>query len=182
MDFYAILGLPPPSSNSPPSPQLLKDAYRRALLTNHPDKATDSVDATSKPSIDEITLAFRTLSSPVLRAAHDRELSLRKEHHSNHRAGGEAFHTGLESVDLDDLTFDDPKSIWYRGCRCGQSRGYILEESQLEEAADAGETEVFVGCRGCSLWLKVSFAVAEEEEKVQEDTNLRNSAKPAKPG
>lgn len=166
MNFYAVLSLPVPSPTVPlPSPQTLKEAYRRALLTHHPDKSTSAKPETrSKPRIDEISLAYRTLSSPLLRAEHDRELRLRKSDQDsvNGPTGIEVFHTGLDTVDLDDLDYDDSSETWYRACRCGQGRGFVVDEAQLEKAVGRGESDVLVGCRGCSLWLKVLFGIVEE--------------------
>lgn len=43
-----------------------------------------------------------------------------------------------------------------------EPRGYVFGEGDLEEAADFGE--VMVGCLDCSLWLRVHFAVMEEDD------------------
>jgi diphthamide biosynthesis protein 4 len=39
-----------------------------------------------------------------------------------------------------------------------------VREEDLEDAGEEGE--VVVGCRGCSLWLRVLFGVVEEEDGV----------------
>lgn len=169
MNFYAVLGLPSPTPNTPPpSPQILKDAYRRALLIYHPDKSTTYAQDKERPTVDEIVLAYETLSSPLLRASHDRELLFRKAQDVPGREHDHASHPGLETEDLDDLEYDEAVTVWYRSCRCGQERGYILGEMQLEKAADAGQDEVFIGCSGCSLWLKVSFAIAEGDKEPKD--------------
>lgn len=95
------------------------------------------------------------------------------------------FGTGLEMVDLDDMEMivegegegqsDEEgggggESVWMRGCRCGDARGFVVREAELEAAAaeaeagsdmrtPVGEGEVVVGCSGCSLWIRVVFAV-----------------------
>jgi diphthamide biosynthesis protein 4 len=175
MNFYAILNLPSPSlSTPPPSPQTIKDAYRRALLTHHPDKS--SPHSVAKPTIDEITLAYRTLSDHLLRAAHDKEIRLRPPQNPSQRGDERVFHTGLDTVDLDDLSYDDDVRVWYRACRCGQERGFVVDEEQLEKAAERHEGEVLVGCRGCSLWLRVLFAVVDEgttEQNGHEDNDSK---------
>ncbi len=66
-----------------------------------------------------------------------------------------------ENVDLDDLEYDESAESWSRSCRCGNPRGYLFGETDLEEAADYGE--LMVGCSDCSLWLRVHFAVVEDE-------------------
>lgn len=176
MDYYHVLGLSEPNvTQEPVSTHALRQAYRRALLTHHPDKAgvveetvqdpssvrPSSAHApttgASKPTIDEITTAYQKLSDPKARAEHDRELRLRPQAEQGER---QKFRTGLDTVDLDDLIYEDSIKGWYRACRCGQEKGYFVTEQQLEEVADLGE--IVVGCRGCSLWLKVLFSVATE--------------------
>lgn len=170
---YEVLGLPASSSSSGAlTPQLLKAAYRRALLLHHPDKEAASHKGRFQRekgvgcfTVDQITEAYSVISTPKLRAEYDRELALRPRH------GGagtgqqqDIFRTGVEAVDLDDLEFDDGESLWYRNCRCGDERGFLIREEDLEEAADEGE--LHVGCRGCSLWLKVLFGVVDEEAQA----------------
>lgn len=50
---------------------------------------------------------------------------------------------------------------WTRSCRCGAEQGFRILESELEEAEGRGESEVLVGCEGCSLWVRVGFDVEE---------------------
>ncbi|KAK7522121.1 uncharacterized protein IWZ02DRAFT_123728 [Phyllosticta citriasiana] len=199
---YRILSLPSPrqTASRPPSTADIKAAYRRALLTHHPDKAgglsgnyTDTSGSSARRSntggstapafsVDDITLAYKTLSSPTERAAHDRALRL-----SNNNGGGsgsgkggddaetdaeEQFRLGLEVWDLDELAWDEAQGLWWRGCRCGEERGFVVHEGDLERAlesvsgpAGGGAGEVLVGCCGCSLWVRVGFAVEEEEEE-----------------
>ncbi|BCS21066.1 diphthamide biosynthesis protein 4 [Aspergillus puulaauensis] len=187
-DFYEILNLPfPGPSTAPFSKQQLKTAYHKALLKYHPDKApsasaiakeqitTPLPSADNEPSrtgnkpitVDEITTAYKTLSDATLRAEYDRALRLdRSRLAGREKNGGAVFHTGLEVVDLEDLAYDedsDPEGgdIWYRGCRCGDERGFLVSERDLEREAEHGE--IVVGCRGCSLWMKVLFAVQDDD-------------------
>ncbi|GME28397.1 uncharacterized protein LTHEOB_11993 [Neofusicoccum parvum] len=198
---YRILSLPAPftanasspsstSATQPHAPAAIKAAYRRALLTHHPDKSPAATPARLPPAqqktaaasqndgaqttttsssytVDDITTAYKTLLDPAARAAHDRALRLR----GNNRGGGDAdadadaeeeWRLGLEAVDLDDLAFDEAAGgTWWRGCRCGEERGFVVDEEALERAGEVGE--VLVGCVGCSLWIRVGFAVAEED-------------------
>lgn len=226
---YRILSLPSPrqsasasASRPPPSPADIKAAYRRALLTHHPDKAggalngivgdTDAGSTCSSSgsgsgsarkgsararapapafSVDDITLAYKTLSSPAGRAAHDRTLRLSNNNNNNNnnyngdakgggddddaetRAGEQAqFRLGLEVWDLDELAWDEAQGVWWRGCRCGEERAFVVREGDLERALEsvsgAGAGEVLVGCCGCSLWVRVGFAVEEEEEEEEQ--------------
>ncbi|RDL34559.1 uncharacterized protein BP5553_07687 [Venustampulla echinocandica] len=166
-NYYEILGLPKDFQHESDIPtQTLRSAYRRALLQNHPDKtplAKPSVNTKgSVYTIDQIAEAFNVLSIPRARAEYNKELKLQN---GSTNIGGvqgrQAFHTGVETLDLDDLEADEAQGIWYRSCRCGDGRGFLVTEDDLEEAADDGE--LHVGCRGCSLWLKVLFGVIEDD-------------------
>jgi DnaJ-class molecular chaperone len=157
---------------------LLKRAYHRALLQNHPDKATSSAALDGKPppqasySIDQITAAFNVLSSPRRRREYDTAARLATGRTSNRgdaEAGG--FQTGVENVDLDDLAFDEAIQSWYRPCRCGNERGYHFNEDDLVEVGEEGE--LMVGCLDCSLWLRVHFTVVEDEEDDNHLQDLR---------
>jgi diphthamide biosynthesis protein 4 len=171
---YETLGLPRAlCATSDLSAHHLKAAYRRALLQHHPDKIRVSTfsqntgnvteRAIRKPAytIDQISEAYATLSDPKSRAEHDRDLALGgRTEESGKQGQTEVSHTGLEIVDLDDLAYDETEVTWYRSCRCGDERGFLIREADLEEASDLGE--LHVGCKGCSLWLKVLFGVVEE--------------------
>ncbi|KAL2124656.1 hypothetical protein VTJ04DRAFT_1021 [Mycothermus thermophilus] len=196
--YYQILSLSPStlssSSSSEPEEQLIRRAYRRALLAHHPDKAkpnhplsniggTTQGNETPLYTIDQITTAYATLSRPSLRQAYDLALLQHQQQTSSFQGiGRENFQTGIEIVDLDDLQTTtitvgsgEEETRWYRACRCGNPRGYEFGEADLEEAADVGE--LMVGCADCSLWLRVQFAVIEEEEEdmEMEDVNTEDN-------
>ena len=166
--YYEILQTSPTSLDSQKHPaQALKKAYHRALLIHHPDKRKQPTRAPPTPSItiDQISLAYAVLSSPSRRAEYDRLLLLstqRSSSTSGKQPVDSLFQTGIENADLDDLAFDAERGEWYRGCRCGNPRAYRFAEPDLEEAADYGE--VMVGCQDCSLWLRVHFAVVEDDD------------------
>ncbi|CRG90138.1 hypothetical protein PISL3812_07180 [Talaromyces islandicus] len=192
---YQILNIPFSDTAPILSTQQIKNAYHKALLKHHPDKATNTRGTKPSPlassssstacdgayTIDEITNAYKILADPELRAEYDRELRLQRKNQAAGGGGGgdglDVFHTGLEVVDLEELDCSDslPEPTngsrgeedsdmlyWFRGCRCGDEKGFIVTEDELEAEAQHGE--IVVGCRGCSLWIKVLFAVAAEEE------------------
>lgn len=157
LNYYEILDVQGKLDTSQLSPQELKAAYRSALLRHHPDK-NDPINSKVSITVDDIALAFKTLSEPKLKAEYDRWLA------SNHAesVGGAVYrphHTGLETVDLDDLDFNLETGSWSRGCRCGDTSGFIVTEADLERNVEDGE--LIIGCKGCSLWLRVLFSVEE---------------------
>jgi diphthamide biosynthesis protein 4 len=151
-DYYAILSLTTRKNDPTLSPSEVKTAYKRALLTHHPDKTKT---ATNPITIDAIALSYQILSSPSLKSAYDLALLTSKPSDEE-----KVFRTGLETVDLDDLSFDEGREVWSRGCRCGDEGGFVVTEGELEDGEEEGE--VIVGCRGCSLWLRVLFGVEED--------------------
>lgn len=161
--YYQILQLP---QNGKPIDSIeLKLAYRRALLLHHPDKNYPSSPTTSNTaakasdhgySVDQITEAFKTLSSAIDKADYDRRLSrdtrrLNTVPQANH-------HPGVETYDLEELSYDEKMSTWSHRCRCGDERGYIVTESDLEKESENGE--IYVGCKGCSLSSRILFDTA----------------------
>lgn len=166
---YELLNLPHPTLTSlPPSQQAIKTAYRLALLTHHPDKSSSQIPAknqSSTPTIDAIKTAYITLFTPSLRTEYDRALLL---HATLKSTGQKSGYTGSEILDLDDLVLDEERGVWYLGCRCGESRGYVVTERDLEREEGAEGREIVVGCCGCSLWIRVGFGVVEEEEEGKE--------------
>ncbi|KAI9664944.1 MAG: hypothetical protein M1821_006392 [Bathelium mastoideum] len=165
-ELYSILGLSS-SLNTHHDSQIIKNAYRKALLAHHPDKATPGSHSASgetrldvRPTIDDITLAYKILSNPRSRTEYDRQIALQSST-TLQRQEQEVFHSGLETVDLDDLEYDEAINVWTRGCRCEQEQAFIVTEQELEKEAESGE--LYVGCKGCSLWLRVLFAANAEE-------------------
>ncbi|KIW94711.1 uncharacterized protein Z519_04688 [Cladophialophora bantiana CBS 173.52] len=151
----------------------VKAAYRRALLIHHPDKAPATTkDASLKSlrnngastpipvySIDDIVVAYEVLSDPAKRAEYDRTLDRGVNFDWKGKSDEKGTHIGVEVYDLEDLKYDEFQTIWSKSCRCGDEQGYIVTESDLEKEAQQGE--VYVGCRGCSLFIKVLFALEE---------------------
>ncbi|CAH0049446.1 unnamed protein product [Clonostachys solani] len=162
VSHYQVLNLTQSLVDSHHNPSaLIKRAYRRALLQNHPDKAAQS-PASTFHSVDQITAAYTVLSSPRDRAAYDASARLSQHGSQDPTTTSVQFRTGVENVDLDDLPFDEGKDVWYRSCRCGNDRGYVFGEDDLEEVGDEGE--LMVGCLDCSLWLNVHFAQVDNDE------------------
>ncbi|EXJ71058.1 uncharacterized protein A1O5_06051 [Cladophialophora psammophila CBS 110553] len=151
----------------------VKAAYRRALLIHHPDKAPGTTkDASLKRlrnsgastpipiySIDDIVVAYEVLSDSAKRAEYDRTLDRGVNFGWKGEGDEKGTHIGVEVYDLEDLKYDEVQTVWSKSCRCGDDQGYIVTDSDLEKEAQQGE--VYVGCRGCSLFVKVLFALEE---------------------
>lgn len=161
LDHYTVLALDGKEGH-PLSTQEVKQAYKKALLANHPDKSLpqirngQGVADGRKVTVDDIALAYKILSEPALKAEYDRTLS---ERAVSGNSSEQTYHTGLETIDLDDLDFDEDDGTWNRGCRCGKARAYVVTEPELEK--NVADGELITGCRGCSLWLRVLFGAEE---------------------
>ncbi|KAF2842790.1 hypothetical protein M501DRAFT_923746, partial [Patellaria atrata CBS 101060] len=142
----------------------IKRAYHLALLTHHPDKTSPSQITSphsARPTIDALKTAYKTLSTPSLRTSYDRALLLSLSSLSPTPNSISNSTTPTETLDLSDLshTADPGGGVWYRACRCGLERGFVVQERELERADDEGVREVLVSCGGCSLWVRVVFGV-----------------------
>ncbi|CAF9915571.1 Diphthamide biosynthesis protein 4 [Imshaugia aleurites] len=160
-NHYEVLALPTnPSTNRSLTDRDIRHAYRRSLLLHHPDKTRPSLTSppSSQQTIDAITLAYKMLIDPSTRSEYDRSLIASSS--TATRAPFQPSHAGLETVDLGDMGYDANEQMWYRGCRCGKDGAYVVMEEELELNAEYGET--ITPCQGCSLWLRVTFAVVEE--------------------
>jgi DnaJ-class molecular chaperone len=167
--YYEILDISPGLlDDHHNSGQVLKRAYRSALLKHHPDKAlcVQFSKTSCGFTVDQISEAFAVLSDTKQRAEYDRALKLTSRGDGSSLKGTAQFRTGVEDVDLDDLRFDSDKQLWCRSCRCGNPRGYLFSEQDLAEATDS--EELMIGCQDCSLWLRVHFAVLDEIEEADE--------------
>ena len=161
LNYYEVLELPAHAQEQHTvTKQDIKVAYRRALLQHHPDKSSvHESPPLPKPkyTVDDITTAYKILSDTPARSEFDRQLRL---YASQFQKTAAKPMSGLETVDLDDLEYDDAAGIWYRICRCGNAKGYLITENDLEKEAEYGE--IVTGCGGCSIWLKVVFQSMEE--------------------
>src|SRR5271154_5217714 len=174
-DYYTILNLPTILDTSSLTKDKLKAAYHAALLRNHPDKTAQASVSRRQPprsnhgesyTVDQIFEAYRALSDPVTRAAYDKILERRGAFGASHQKEAN-LHRGVEVHDLEDMTFDEKASVWFRGCRCGEDRGYVLRETELEAESSAGQ--VLVPCTGCSLWITVLFSVVDATSENIDD-------------
>jgi len=119
INHYTILNLSSSQSSSkPPTAQDIKQAYRQALLSHHPDKSSAPQEPPrtihknpSKPSIDAIKLAYTVLSCPSSRQSYDRTLRLQASKQTSTSSQPQrSFHPGSETLDLDDLNVDEDEA------------------------------------------------------------------------
>ncbi|KAK7951512.1 uncharacterized protein PG986_007240 [Apiospora aurea] len=195
--LFDILALSPQSlqgQDPPTASKSVKQAYRRALLKYHPDKNPQAAAAKAQApapaalyTVDQITHAYTVLSDAKQRREYTRTLQTRTTTSSTHTSTTTSsstgngnnttrsqhsqqhheFKTGVETVDLDDLSWDGKRGMYYRSCRCGQSRGFRFREDDLEESGEDGE--LMVECSGCSLSLKVLFEEVTDDEDDEDD-------------
>ncbi|CAK4029761.1 Hypothetical predicted protein [Lecanosticta acicola] len=160
-DYYRILGLQDTSPGDVISPADLRQAYKHALLLHHPDKQNLPSGKADKgvPSVDDITEAYKTLLHPKLRVEYDRGRRTANAADGDSAGKVHTRHTGMETVDLDELAMDEDEGTWIRPCRCGSKPAFVITEGELEKNIEYGE--LITGCKGCSLWLKVLFSVAD---------------------
>lgn len=130
MDAYAILNITASST-----PLEIKQAYKLALLNNHPDKCTDS-----KYSIDEINRAYKYLqNNDTQQVIHEPP----------------QFSEILDLSELEEVALNSNEYYWVKPCRCGSE--FKLTEHELETNTDADE--IAVNCLGCSLTILVQYTV-----------------------
>ncbi|KAI1345245.1 hypothetical protein F5Y15DRAFT_22003 [Xylariaceae sp. FL0016] len=203
--LYEILSLTPKSlegQTSSAAQKIIKHAYHKALLKNHPDKnqapptnadAANKDASSSQPkakrsakstassssshitySVDQIQHAYSVLGDARQRSQYNKTLFTASR--SGRHEVAVRFHTGVETVDLDDVDFDERKGVYYRQCRCGNARGYAFRERDLEAFEDDGV--LMVECLDCSLWLRVLFSAAAESEEDEAPPPAAASAAP----
>lgn len=141
----------------------IKKAYRERLLDVHPDKNNEDKRTVGNVSVNAIQEAYRILSDEILRKEYDVEV-IEGQKKSGYVGSGD----GLDEYSLDEFEFDPVKLRYYMNCpRCMAEEGFSFSEDNLEEHAQESTGrgfQVLSQCSCCSLWLKVNFALAEEEE------------------
>lgn len=137
---HEILGI---SIEDAKDADLLKSAYRRALLMYHPDKQHGfSAKPVSGITVEHVRKAYKELLENEGQAPKNLVIA------------------PSEIVDLDDLEYSDITNSWSRSCRCGEDQGYLITEEDLISNGD--NDEVNVQCIGCSIWIRVQYSVVEE--------------------
>ena len=156
-DHYKVLGFSGLSHpRSKVSHKDIKAAYRTALLRYHPDKTTSQLSRLQlEHTIDQVIWAYKVLGNSATRKIYD-ETYMNES--TSEKPAKEKPLTGLDTIDLDDLEYDDVENKWFRSCRCGLKKGYLISEEDLEMEADHGE--IVMGCKGCSLHILVTFAIS----------------------
>ena len=173
--LYSVLGLPEPAAGHPVSSAQIRVAFRRALLKHHPDKAARLLNepcskastTRSQPSkthdVDSICLARDTLLDSARRREYDNSVLFNNARKGPDRTVQNLHPTELETLDLDDMIYNQVKARWAKTCRCGNTKAYQVTEEDLEIASSDGGHEVLVGCGGCSLFVRVVFEAIDAE-------------------
>ncbi|CAJ2501509.1 Uu.00g043620.m01.CDS01 [Anthostomella pinea] len=170
-------------SDSPSKPQPKSKSKSKSTTTKTSSSSTPNSNSDSSPityTVDQIQHAYTILSDSKTRSEYTRSLQTSQKSISTRHRVSTQFHTGVETVDLDDVGFDERRGVYFRSCRCGNARGYAFTEDNLEEVEDDGV--LMVECLDCSLWLRVLFTAAapdddDEEEDQGNVTATRHSGK-----
>lgn len=152
--------------------EIVKKAYRRALLKHHPDKQPQTSaedDAFSSASreqhftVDQITEAYNVLSDKQKRQKYTRTLRAQTKAtfsartSTNRRPSRKSKTTiEVETVDLDDLSWSGKRRMYYRACQgCGKARGFTLREDDIDDENE--DYELTIECSGCDKVLTVTI-------------------------
>ena len=180
-NLYTVLGLSSPTSqtlHAAVSEADVRQAVRRALLRSHPDKLSfkskEKVTRCQDSDIDRILLARDVLLNPHTRREHDRSILSSAEIAPAtllHLSSGAVATTRdeLDTIDLDDMLFDEDSQTYRHSCRCGNLRAFSISEDELGEViensldskSNASTKEVILSCEGCSTIIRVTFAFDE---------------------
>ncbi|SCU96832.1 LADA_0H02982g1_1 [Lachancea dasiensis] len=140
--------------------QEIKTAYRKKILGAHPDKKRCG-SGPAIYSIEKIQEAYRVLLDDENRMRYDALLAESYKKTGFHNAGD-----GLDSFSLDEFRFDSQKELFYMDCpRCSIEEGFEFSEDTLEANGaelPQGGFYIVVQCSACSLWITVTFDVAED--------------------
>ena len=144
---YSVLQIAVNDPMFPPnvSPLVVKQAYHKALLKCHPDKAHPEDAPISLTTVDRLRLAYEVLTNTILKAHYDQGLAMR-------------YKTPVRVVDLDDMTMqtstvDGHEAIWTLPCRCGNDQlgGFFVTTSELEQGVNTIE------CGTCSEVIHLDY-------------------------
>lgn len=160
--------------------EIVKKAYRRALLKHHPDKQAQTSaekDTSSSASleqhytVDQITEAYNVLSDKQKRQKYTRTLRAQTKATfsasttTNRRSSRKSKTTvQVETVDLDDLSWSGKRRLYYHACQgCGKARGFTLREDDIDDEDE--EYELTIECSGCDKELRVIVPALTDESE-----------------
>ena len=153
---YQILGVSPNASHAE-----IKAAYRRVLLSKHPDKSPLSPkypDHSGSFDIARIQDAYRILSDGTARAAYDASISGTLSKSETYKIPGPR---PAQLVSLEEFTLmecdDEGMARWTHTCRCGGL--YSISEQEMLD------NRHLIACEQCSEIVYVGYDVLEEGDE-----------------
>ncbi len=131
-DFYEVLGV-----SQDASPDVVKKAYKKLALANHPDRNPGDDEATTR--FKEAAEAYEVISNPDKRSRYDR--------FGHEGVSGANGRGGFQDVgDIFDLFGDLFEGFGFGGARSGRRRGRGQEGASLQTALTIDLLEAAKGC------------------------------------
>ncbi|KAJ5895091.1 Heat shock protein DnaJ N-terminal [Penicillium taxi] len=136
-------------------------------------------------TVDQITTAYKTLKDHHLRVEYDSRRRLDSLNQQVELRIADEFFDGTDIIHLDDMICDEALDLqdhvqwFFYPCRCGDSRGYIVSEWDLQEEleVDPELSDIIVPCRTCSLFVKVHLDYDSSPETTIEEENKEKEKK-----
>eukprot|EP00890_Picochlorum_soloecismus_P000918 jgi/Picsp_1/1827/NSC_05294-R1_zinc finger len=141
----------------------IKEAYRQALLSAHPDRKQAHTkdgdddasslcnDTRAAEKIERIQQAYRILKDARLRAEYDRELAMQVKF-SVHQEGD----CDIDLCDMEQENIGQGEYRYSYECRCGDT--YQLQSSDLDPVPLDNSSDILVGCPSCSLLARIRLS------------------------
>jgi DnaJ-class molecular chaperone with C-terminal Zn finger domain len=135
-NYYQLLGI-----DSTASQEVIRKAYHRLALENHPDKCFNQSSSSYFVKIQE---AKEILLDSVKREKYDRNL---KEHNIKQFKGPLSSYETLET-----LEYDANERIYYMDCRCQGI--YVIEEDSVDYSKDC----IYIQCDNCTFYIEIKLS------------------------
>jgi diphthamide biosynthesis protein 4 len=152
-DLYRVLNI---DKEIKPSTEQIKRKYLELVQLHHPDKQDGCND---DDMFIQIQQAYEILRDTKKRKAYDEEYE-RYLYATNKTSFGEVS----EFINISEMEFLEEENKFSWSCRCGSS--YDIESNDVD--GEHSFQSIIVGCRSCSLKIKVVNDLDDEDDEVTE--------------